>query len=280
MKLLNRLRQKIAEEQQKTANLFAKAIGFNSIHDSTTVIEKKDAQHAWKFVKQNRQLLMDSFPKENVKKLLTMDEVSADTDVSEILVVFKQILRAQRCRMISRKRYDWDTQSRRQKYELEYRIIFSKPDPIPTTSNTPTPDVPKPKEPVSTTQSPETVPIESNTSTTEVPDVKVSTTTEHTVDVVTMSAKRKLSPTPEPVEQPVEKKPKVEEKEITTTDVPNEIVSDVPVLTASPTMTVPPSSPNLDTLDSLDVPSPSHPVGLSPGGAQLSSEVPVDVPNI
>ena len=103
MKLLNRLRQKIAEEQQKTANLFAKAIGFNSIHDSTTVIEKKDAEHAWKFVKQNRQLLMDSFPKENVKKLLTMDEVSADTDVSEILVVFKQILRAQRCRMISRK---------------------------------------------------------------------------------------------------------------------------------------------------------------------------------
>ena len=43
MKLLNRLREKVAEEQRNIANLFAKAIGFNSIHDSTTIIEKKDA---------------------------------------------------------------------------------------------------------------------------------------------------------------------------------------------------------------------------------------------
>ena len=264
MKLLNRLRQKIAEEQQKTANLFAKAIGFNSIHDSTTVIEKKDAEHAWKFVKQNRQLLMDSFPKENVKKLLTMDEVSADTDVSEILVVFKQILRAQRCRMISRKRYDWDTQSRRQKYELEYRIIFSKPDPIPTTTNTPTPTPTVPKEPVSTTQTTETTTTNTNTSTTEVPDVKVSTTTEPTPPVVVENLKRKLSPTPELVEEHLDKKPKVEHKEITTTHVPNEMVSSAPVLKASPTMTVPPSSPNLDTLDSLDVPSPSQTLSPTP----------------
>ena len=275
MKLLNRLRQKIAEEQQKTANLFAKAIGFNSIHDSTTVIEKKDAEHAWKFVKQNRQLLMDSFPKENVKKLLTMDEVSADTDVSEILIVFKQILRAQRCRMISRKRYDWCTVARRQKYELEYRIISSTPDPTPTTNNTPTPTPPVPKETVLHTQTTETNISNTNTSTTEVPDIKVSNVIDTTPPVVVENLKRKLSPTPAPVEQPLEKKPKVEDKEITTTHVPNEMVPDVPVLKASPTMTVPPSSPNLDTLDALDVPSPSHPVGLSPGGAQLSSEVPI-----
>jgi len=275
MKLLNRLRQKIAEEQQKTANLFAKAIGFNSIHDSTTVIEKKDAEHAWKFVKQNRQLLMDSFPKENVKKLLTMDEVSAETDVSDILIVFKQILRAQRCRMISRKRYDWCTVARRQKYELEYRIISSTPDPTPTTTNTNTSSTPVPKEPVSTTQTTETTTTNTNTSTTEVPSVEVPNVIDTTPPVVTISAKRKLSPTPELVEQPVDKKPKVEDNHITTIHVPNQMVSSVPVLKASPTMTVPPSSPNLDTLDSLDVPSPSQTVGLSPGGAQLSSEVPI-----
>ena len=69
MKLLESLRQKVYEEQAKIADTFAKAVGFNGIHDTNTVIERKNAQHAWKFIVQNKQLLIDSFPKENIKKL-------------------------------------------------------------------------------------------------------------------------------------------------------------------------------------------------------------------
>ena len=50
MKLLVALRQKIYEEQGKIANLLAKAVGFNSTHDSTTVIEREDAKDAWKYL--------------------------------------------------------------------------------------------------------------------------------------------------------------------------------------------------------------------------------------
>ena len=57
MKLLQALRQQIAAEQTKVANLFAKQVGFNSIHDSSTVIEREHAKHAWKWLVQNKQLL-------------------------------------------------------------------------------------------------------------------------------------------------------------------------------------------------------------------------------
>ena len=41
MKLLQALREKIYEEQAKIADSFAKAVGFNGIHDTNTVIERK-----------------------------------------------------------------------------------------------------------------------------------------------------------------------------------------------------------------------------------------------
>ena len=107
------MRLQIAEEQTKIANVFAKQVGFNSIHDSHTVIEREHAKHAWKWLVNNKQLLLDSFPKENVKKLLMVDTVDANTDLSEILVIFKQILRSQKARLISRKRYDWNVEQRR-----------------------------------------------------------------------------------------------------------------------------------------------------------------------
>ena len=132
MKLLQALRQQIAVEQTKVANLFAKQVGFNSIHDSSTVIEREHAKHAWKWLLQNKQLLLDSFPKENVKKLMMLDTIDAETDLGEILVIFKQILRSQKARLISRKRYDWNVEQRRQSYTLEYRIISATPDPPPT----------------------------------------------------------------------------------------------------------------------------------------------------
>ena len=221
MKLLQALRQQIAAEQTKVANLFAKQVGFNSIHDSSTVIEREHAKHAWKWLVQNKQLLLDSFPKENVKKLIMLDTIDANTDLGEVLIIFKQILRSQKARLISRKRYDWNTEQRRQSYTLEYRIISATPDPILT----------RPTTTLSTPQTHKTNTSNTETSDIKISDVKVSSNDEEIPQAVTMSAKRKLSPTPEHVEQPPDKKPKPDTPQNEQQTIPNEHVSDVKVST-------------------------------------------------
>ena len=128
MKLLEALRQQIAVEQKKVADLFAKEVGFKSANDINTVIEKNNAKNTWKWLVKNKQLLLDSFPKENVKKLMLLNKIDANTDLGIILTIFKQILRSQKARLISRKRYDWNVEQRRQSYCLEYRIISATPD--------------------------------------------------------------------------------------------------------------------------------------------------------
>ena len=257
MKLLQALRQQIAAEQTKVANLFAKQVGFNSIHDSSTVIEREHAKHAWKWLVQNKQLLLDSFPKENVKKLIMLDTIDANTDLGEVLIIFKQILRSQKARLISRKRYDWNVEQRRQSYTLEYRIISATPDP-PHTRPTPTRPTP---------QTNKTTESNTETSDIKISDVKVSSDIEEIPQAVTMSAKRKLSPTPEHVEQPVAKKPhtlgheepqskeiinQVLDIKVSSTDeqadqqqqpIPNQNVSDVKVLHTSPIITNPSPTP-------------------------------------
>ena len=166
MKLLQALRQQIQAEQTKVANIFAKEVGFKSIHDSHTVIEREDAKHAWKWLVQNKQLLLDSFPKENVKKLMMLDTIDEKTDYGDVLVIFKQILRSQKARLISRKRYDWSTEQRRQSYTLEYRIISATPDPPPI----------RPVQTISNTQTNKSDKSNTNTSNTNISDTKVSST--------------------------------------------------------------------------------------------------------
>lgn len=261
MKLLQALRQQIALEQTKVANLFAKQVGFNSIHDSSTVIEREHAKHAWKWLVQNKQLLLDSFPKENVKKLMMLDSIDAETDLGEILVIFKQILRSQKARLISRKRYDWNVEQRRQSYTLEYRIISATPDPPPTQ---PTPALSAP-------QTNKTTPSTTNTSDTNILDTNVSNTTTQLPPTVVMSAKRKLSPTPVLTEQPPEKKTKPYTPHKQQQPTSNEPVSDVKVLDALPIDTQPPNSPPPTELVT------ASPKALSPtpGGGKDIAQVPV-----
>lgn len=271
MKLLQALRQQIAQEQTKIANVFAKQVGFNSIHDSHTVIEREDAKHAWKWLVNNKQLLLDSFPKENVKKLLMLDTCDANTDLGEILVIFKQILRSQKARLISRKRYDWNVEQRRQSYTLEYRIISATPDPTPQHQTPPqqTPTPPAPPQPAPQTHENDTAKEE--TSTVLVSDVKVSSTQEELPPTVTMSAKRKLSPTPELAQQPPEKKTKPSTPNKEQQPTPNEQVSDVKVLDASPLHTQPPNSPAPTEANAVS----PNPVSPTPEGGSSGEQVPV-----
>lgn len=134
MKLLAILRAKINEEQRKTSTLFAKQLGFKSLDDTTTVIERTNTKGVWKWIAQNKQLLIDSYPKEMTKKLRSI-EINEQTLPSDILVVFKQVLRAHRSRLISRKDYSWSSNLKRQKYTLQYKILSEK-----KVSNTPVSD--------------------------------------------------------------------------------------------------------------------------------------------
>ena len=142
-----------------------------------------------------------------------LDTIDADTDLGEILVIFKQILRSQKARLISRKRYDWNVEQRRQSYTLEYRIISATPDPPPT----------RPTPALSTPQTNKTTESNTNTSDTKTQDIKVSSTNEQLPPTVTMSAKRKLSTTPAPVEKPPEKKTKPSTPQKEEQPTPNEV---------------------------------------------------------
>jgi len=264
MKLLQALREKIYEEQAKIADMFAKAVGFNGIHDTNTVIERKSAEHAWKFIVQNKQLLIDSFPKENIKKLQLLPTIDKDTDLGDILTIFKQILRSQKARLISRKRYDWNVEQRRQSYALEYRIISATPNKPP----------PQPTPALSTPQIPNTDNTKQDMPNTQTDDTKVSTTVEPLPQAVTMSAKRKLSPTPEDAQQPEEKKQKLPTPQKQEQQESNEKVSDVKVLANSPVNTVPPNSPRVGH---TGTPSPTQTLSPTSKGALAPAQVPVPV---
>lgn len=276
MKLLEALRQQIAQEQTKIANVLAKQVGFNSIHDSHTVIEREHAKHAWKWLVNNKQLLLDSFPKENVKKLLMLDTIDANTDLGEVLVIFKQILRSQKARLISRKRYDWNVEQRRQSYTLEYRIISATPDPTPQQQTPPQQTHTLEKETIPTPQTHQTDTSKEETSNVLVSDVKVSSTHEELPPTVTMSAKRKLSPTPTDAQQSPPKKPKPPTPQKEQQPTPNEQVSDVRVSDASPLHTQPPNSPAPTEVVAVS----PNPVSPTPEGGSSEEQVPVALPAI
>lgn len=279
MKLLEALRQQIAHEQTKIANVLAKQVGFNSIHDSHTVIEREHAKHAWKWLVNNKQLLLDSFPKENVKKLLMLDTIDANTDLGEILVIFKQILRSQKARLISRKRYDWNVEQRRQSYTLEYRIISATPDPTPQ-HQTPTQQTSTPvTETIPTPQTSQTDTNKQETSNVLVSDVKVSSTDEDippTVSQTSLTAKRKLSPTPTDAQQSPAKKPKPPTPQKEQQPTSNEQVSDVKVLHASPIDTQPPNSPAPTEVVAVS----PNPVSPTNEGPSSGATVPLALPSI
>lgn len=144
MKLLAILRKKIGEEQKTIACDFANQLGFKSHCDSKTVIERdcSGVKGAYDWIKRNKEKILDSFPKENCKKLSSLESIGPETSPNDVLIIFKQILRAPsiRARMISRKRYDWIKADKRQAYTLEYRIITEHQQPsnvVSKVQNTP-----------------------------------------------------------------------------------------------------------------------------------------------
>ena len=102
----------------------------------------------------------------------------------------------------------------------------------------------------------------------------VSTPVQPLPQAVVMSAKRKLSPTPEDAQQPEEKKQKLPTPQKQEQTTPDEKVSDIQVLNASPTTTVPSNSP---TVEHTGVTSPTQTLSPTPKGALAPAQVPVPV---
>ena len=265
MKLLQSLRKAIYEEQGRISDKFAKAVGFNGTHDGHTVIDRDSAKNAWKFIVKHRQILIDSFPKENIKKLSTLADITKDTDVADILIIFKQILRSQKARLISRKNYAWNVEQRRQSYSLEYRIISATPNKTP----------PQPTPSLSTPQIPNTATTNKDMSNIQTSDTKVSTPLQQIPQAVTISAKRKLSPTPHHEQHHIQKKQKITTPQKQHSPTLNKNDSNIQVLNASPITTAPPNSPRIQP---TRTPSPVQTLSPTPKGALAPAQVPVPLP--
>jgi len=271
MKLLAVLRKKIAEEQCSVAKRFAGQLGFKSHYDNKTVITRTNGKDTWKWLKANKELLLDSFPKEHTKKLRSLETMGPETPVSDILVVFKQILRSPgiRARMISRKAYSWCTERKRQNYTLEYKIISESGKisdgsrPVGTSSVDQTSLETKP------TVKPEVIVIDDDETDEEVqeelplapphetpevletqPEEAVATENRHetphpptpTPTVVTMSVDEKLAPPEAPEEEIVQEIPQVPQ-------VPQPVVPNTVVPSTEVPSTMVPDEMEIDDLE-------------------------------
>lgn len=124
MKYLARIKQQIKKEQTDLANGFAKLIGYQSISDEKSIVERESCGlEVRKFLKDKFDVIVDLYPKEYTKKLRNIIKDIDTVDNNDIFICFKQVLRNFRARLISKKRYEWQPLAKRQTYILEYKII-------------------------------------------------------------------------------------------------------------------------------------------------------------
>ena len=123
MRLVDKIRQRLYQEQVKLTDSLSQIIGFKSSTDTESIIDKEtipDKAREWLI--NQKETLIESFPRENTAKLRATEDMS-NIDQYAVLVMFKQLLRAQNSRLVSRKIYNWSTSLKRQQYLLQYRIL-------------------------------------------------------------------------------------------------------------------------------------------------------------
>ena len=123
MRLVDKIRQRLYQEQVKLTDRLAQIIGFTKSTDTESIIDKeKIPDKAKEWLIEQKETLIESFPRENTAKLRATEDMS-NIDQYAVLVMFKQLLRAQNSRLVSRKIYNWSTSLKRQQYLLQYRIL-------------------------------------------------------------------------------------------------------------------------------------------------------------
>jgi len=265
MKLLAVLRKKVALEQADIAKRFSHCLGFRHHHDNKTVVTRDHGKDAWKWLIKNKQLLLDSFPKEHTKKLRSLEVINEETDVADIIVCFKQVLRSPciRARMISRKRYEWNTVRKRQNYVLEYKIISnektsgeSNVDKVCAETNESTntvPTAPPATEPMDIVSN--TVVLNTNDTTKSLSETNQTNTTDTVTDTVTNTVPTtNVQPTPTVPQQPTEPTPTVPQVTEQTPQVPQQPTQPTPQVPQQPTQPTP-TVPQQPTQPTQTVPS-------------------------
>ena len=241
---------------------------------------------AWKWLIKNKQLLLDSFPKEHTKKLRSLEVINEETDVADIIVCFKQVLRSPciRARMISRKRYEWNTVRKRQNYVLEYKIISnektsgeSNVDKVCAETNESTntvPTAPPATEPMDIVSN--TVVLNTNDTTKSLSETNQTNISTVPTDTVTNTVPTtNVQPTPT-VQQPTQPTPQVPQLTEQTPQVPQltEQTPTVPQLTEQ-TPTVPQVTEPTPTVPQVTEPTPTVPtVQPTPQVPQLTEQTP------
>ena len=115
MRLVDKIRARLVQEQVKLTDRLAQIIGFTKSTDTESIIDKeKIPDKAKEWLIEQKETLIESFPRENTAKLRATEDMS-NIDQYAVLVMFKQLLRAQNSRLVSRKIYNWSTKS----YELD-----------------------------------------------------------------------------------------------------------------------------------------------------------------
>ena len=123
MRLVDKIRARLVQEQVKLTDRLAQIIGFTKSTDTDSIIDKeKIPDKAREWLLNQKETLIESFPRENTAKLRATNDM-ANIDQYAVLVMFKQLLRAQNSRLVSRKIYNWSTSLKKQQYTLEYRIL-------------------------------------------------------------------------------------------------------------------------------------------------------------
>ena len=123
MRLVDKIRARLVQEQVKLTDRLAQIIGFTKSTDTESIIDKeKIPDKAREWLLNQKETLIESFPRENTAKLRATNDM-ANIDQYAVLVMFKQLLRAQNSRLVSRKIYNWSTSLKKQQYTLEYRIL-------------------------------------------------------------------------------------------------------------------------------------------------------------
>ena len=123
MRLVDKIRQRLYQEQVKLTDSLSQIIGFKSSTDTESIIDKDTIpDKAKEWLIEQKETLIESFPRENTAKLRATEDMS-NIDQYAVLVMFKQLLRAQNSRLVSRKIYNWSTSLKRQQYLLQYRIL-------------------------------------------------------------------------------------------------------------------------------------------------------------
>ena len=108
----------LTQKQSDILNQYLKANLFNGLQDRTTRVTKKQISKQIHAINELKDEVVSNFQKHYTLKL--RDGIRSPRC---LVTALRQLISASNCRLISEKKYVWDTEQKKQKCILEYYII-------------------------------------------------------------------------------------------------------------------------------------------------------------